>query len=96
MNKNNGAWFFPKLLSSSQVLEIIMNHRRAKHNIRNKVYSDLFPHLVPVSILQFKENNCLWQHIWMQICFLFQDSNSDEASIKEPGFKIGPALYLHI
>lgn len=47
MNKNNGACFFVKSLSSSQDLEIIMNHRRAKHNVMSKVYSDLFSSFDP-------------------------------------------------
>lgn len=47
MNKNNDACFFVKSLSSSQDLEIIMNHRRAKHNVMSKVYSDLFSSFDP-------------------------------------------------
>lgn len=47
------------------------------------------PHLIPVSILQFKENNSFWQCVWIEVRFSFKDNNSsDEASVKQPGFRM--------
>lgn len=51
------------------------------------------PHLILDSILQFKKNNS-WQCVWMEVRFSFKDNNSsDEASVKQPGFRMGPVLY---